>query len=113
MSLRKLEYGSNANPGAFRGVIGELPDGSIGRVVDDSGTAFWHSDLNLRIIREISCDNGKEFTLSGTGTGDNKNTEFTMSAAETVSPKDFVLACRNAFGAKNRVGGLSFEDVQK
>lgn len=113
MSLRKLEYGSNANPGAFRGVIGELPDGSIGRVVDDSGTAFWHSDLNLRIIREISCDNGKEFTLMGTGAGDNKNTEFTMSAAETVSPKDFVLACRNAFGAKNRVGGLSFEDVQK
>ena len=43
MSLRKLEYGSNANPGAFRGVIGELPDGSIGRVVDDSGTAFWAS----------------------------------------------------------------------
>mgnify|MGYP001767826437 CR=1 FL=1 len=110
MNLQQLVY--KENPGIFKGVIGELPNGSLGKVIEDYGKAAWLSDLNLRITKEISCDGNKEFTLSGTGANSGKSIEFTISSADAVRPTEFAVACTNAIDVKDRVGGLTFETVK-
>jgi len=72
----------------------------------------WVSDCALFIHTETRAKNTTEFIFCGTGAVDKREVRFTLPASVAADVRGFRAACVNAFGAKNRFGGLSFEIVQ-
>jgi len=112
----------------FRYVTKNDPAGTIGvckatgmvsRVVsreNDDGEPFNTlvplSDCALRIDTETTANGETEFTFKGIGAVDKREVCFTMSAKDMAVPAKFKAAVINAFGAKNKLGKLSFPTVQ-
>lgn len=108
--------------------IDDLPDGMVG--VDPHTYAvkkvqisknkhgelkpelMWISDCALFIHTETIARDTTEFIFCGTGAIDKREVRFTLPASVAADARGFRAACVNAFGAKNRVGALSFETVQ-
>ena len=79
----------------------------------DSGKCFdWVSDCATLIHTETRQDGVTEFTFTGVGARDGIKACFTMPAADMADAKKFKGALVNAFGSGNRVGNLTFKDVQ-
>lgn len=96
----------------YQGTIGLLPTGSLG-IVNKKRIVEWFSDCILTITTETSGNGITEFTFSGTGAVDKREVAFTMTASEAVKSIEFKATVANAFGARNRIGGLDFASVQK
>jgi len=70
------------------------------------------SDCALRIDTETTANGETEFTFTGVGAVDKREVCFTMAAGDMAVPAKFKAAVINAFGAKNKLGKLSFPTVQ-
>jgi hypothetical protein len=92
--------------------------GAVNKVVDmkmegiETKFLAWVSDCAVHIHTETKAKDDAEFTFVGNGAIDKRAVKFTMSAISSADPRKFKAALVNAFGAKNRVGKLSFEMVQ-
>lgn len=74
----------------------------------------WVSDCAVHIVTETRTKKADtEFTFLGIGAIDKRSVKFTMPARELAEPRKFKAALLNAFGAKNRIGKLDFEMVQR
>lgn len=103
-----------------KSTIGVHPGtGAVNQVVemekDDQITKFlaWVSDCAVHIHTETRAKDDTEFIFIGTGAVDKRAAKFTMPASSLADSRKFKAALINAFGAKNRVGKLSFEMVQE
>ncbi|MGD0950888.1 MAG: DUF927 domain-containing protein [Methanotrichaceae archaeon] len=97
------------------GVIGVYAvDGTVRKVATTEGMKFlkWISDCALFIHTETIAKDTTEFVFVGRGAKDDRPVKFTMLAADLAEPRKFKGELINAFGSKNKVGKLSFEDVQ-
>jgi hypothetical protein len=98
------------------GSVGLDEDGCI-KVVDcdkDGNKKLkWLSDCALHIHTETSAKDSTEFIFKGVGAKDHRQVSFTLPASALADPRRFRAALINAFGAKNRVGKLDFETVQR
>jgi len=115
--------GYSRDPGLRAVSIDDLP-GSVGldsdgciKVVecdkDGSKKLTWLSDCALCIHTETSYNDSTEFVFKGVGAKDHRQVSFTLPATALADPRRFKGALINAFGAKNRVGRLDFETVQR
>jgi hypothetical protein len=100
------------------GYTGLAEDGTIKQVVIDKKDSSkrslnWVSDCAVHIVTETLANDCTEFCFQGVGAKDKRNVKFIMLATDMAEPKKFKSALINAFGAKNQVGGLDFETVQK
>jgi len=94
--------------GLVRKVI--LQDNEDGKTSKSLSTL---SDCALRIDTETTSTNGEtEFTFKGVGAVDKREVCFTMSAKDMAVPAKFKAAVINAFGAKNKLGKLTYPMVQ-
>lgn len=73
----------------------------------------WLSDCALCIHTETISKDATEFIFKGVGAKDHRQVSFTLPAVALSDPRKFKAALINAFGAKNRVGKLDFETVQR
>jgi len=103
-----------------KSTIGVHPGtGAVNQVVemekDGTKTKFlsWVSDCTVYIHTETRAKDDTEFIFVGTGAVDKRAVEFTLPASSLADSRKFKAALINAFGAKNRVGKLSFEMVQE
>jgi hypothetical protein len=104
-----------------KGEVGIGPKGTICQVseLEDKETGekkkflAWVSDCALHIETETRAKDETEFIFVGTGAVDNRPVKFCLPASALAEPKKFKAALINAFGAKNRIGNLNFEMVQK
>ncbi|MFZ2470553.1 MAG: hypothetical protein WAW52_01295 [Methanothrix sp.] len=112
----------------FRYVTKDDPTGTVGvckvtgmvsKVVsrdNDDGKPFNKlvplSDCALRIDTETTANGETEFTFKGVGAVDKREVCFTMAAKDMAVPTKFKAAVINAFGAKNKLGNLTFPMVQ-
>ena len=71
------------------------------------------SDCAVFIHTETVSKDETEFIFCGTGAADKRQVKFTLPAAAMSDDRKFKAALINAFGAKNRVGKLSFPMVQE
>jgi len=96
------------------------PTGMISKVVsrdneetgESSNKLFPLSDCALRIDTETTANGETEFTFKGVGAVDKREVCFTMAAKDMAVPAKFKAAVINAFGAKNKLGKLTFPMVQ-
>jgi len=103
------------------GAIGVCPDtGAVKRVVEierEDGTKnkflAWVSDCAIYIHTETRAKDDTEFIFVGKGAVDKREVRFTLPASSLAEPRKFKAALINAFGARNRVGELNFEMVQR
>ncbi|HQN31631.1 MAG TPA: hypothetical protein PKX20_10945, partial [Methanothrix soehngenii] len=102
------------------GTIGTGPDGTVRRVSEreneegeEKRFLAWISDCAVHIHTETRAKDDTEFIFSGTGAADGRPVKFTLPASSLAEPKKFKAALLNAFGAKNRIGNLTFEMVQR
>lgn len=99
------------------GTLGLYKDGTIRRISQGEGDKKWHkwvSDCAMFIHTDTKSLNGvSEFTFVGRGAIDDRPVRFTMLATECASEQTFKGKILNEFGAKNLVGKLTFEMVQK
>ena len=70
------------------------------------------SECALRIDTETTANGETEFTFKGIGAVDKREVCFTMDAKDMAIPTKFKGAVINAFGAKNKLGKLTFQMVQ-
>jgi hypothetical protein len=70
------------------------------------------SDCALRIDTETTANGETEFTFKGVGAVDKREVYFTMAAGDMATQSKFKAAVINAFGAKNKLGALTFPMVQ-
>ncbi len=112
----------------FRYVTKDDPPGTVGvcqttgvvskviRSENDEGKAFNKlvslSDCALRVDTETTANGKTEFTFKGVGAVDKREVCFTMAAVDMAVPAKFKAVVINAFGAKNKLGALSFPIVQ-
>jgi hypothetical protein len=112
----------------FRYITKTDPPGTVGvceatgmvskviRSEDDDGKQFNKlvplSDCALRIDTETTANGGTEFTFKGIGAVDKREVCFTMAAVDMAVAAKFKAAVINAFGAKNKLGTISFPMVQ-
>ena len=112
----------------FRYVTKDDPVGTVGvcevtgmvskvvRSENDEGKSFNKllplSDCALRIDTETTANGETEFTFNGVGAVDKREVCFTMAAVDMAVAAKFKAAVINAFGAKNKLGPLSFPMVQ-
>ena len=100
------------------GTVGVAEDGTIKRVVglskDDPSKKelHWISDCACFVDTETSAGDVTEFTFVGTGAKDHRKVKFTLQAVD-LEPRKFKTHLINHFGAKNQVGKLDFETVQR
>lgn len=85
----------------------DLKDGSF------KNTLNWVSDCALFIHTETHSSGATEFIFCGTGAVDKRKVRFSLPASVAADARGFRAACVNAFGSKNRFGGLNFEVVQQ
>ena len=104
----------------LKSTIGVHPGtGAVNRVVemekDGQITKFlaWVSDCTVHIHTETRAKDDTEFIFVGAGAVDKRAVKFTLPASSLADSRKFKAALINAFGAKNRVGKLSFEMVQE
>jgi len=98
------------------GRVGIDGDGFVKAVTcgkDGQKELAWLSDCALHIHTETSARDSTEFAFCGRGAKDHRLVSFTMPATSLADPRKFRAAVINAFGAKNRVGKLDFEVVQR
>ncbi|NBJ16133.1 MAG: DUF927 domain-containing protein, partial [Dehalobacter sp. 4CP] len=108
----------------IRGVSLEDSAGSVG--LDNSGSIKkvecskdgqkvlkWLSDCAVCIHTETVANNETEFCFKGLGAKDHREVSFTLPASALADPRKFRAALINAFGARNRIGHLDFETVQR
>lgn len=98
------------------GAIGIAPDGTVQMVVLDAkgNREFkWVSDCALGICVETAEDNRTEFIFTGKGAKDGRKVVFTADAADMAEARKFKSLMINNFGARNRVGKIDFESVQR
>jgi len=102
--------------------IGVTEEGTVAQLVEtkkEKGgepgeTALvWLSDCPVYIATETIADDETEFTFKGKGAKDNREVCFKQSARDMAVDEKFEAALINAFGAKNRVGKLTFDIVQR
>lgn len=113
----RFRYVTKNDPGGTVGVC--QATGMVSRVVSlesDDGEPFNKlvplSDCALRIDTETTANGETEFTFRGIGAVDNREVCFTMAAKDMAVPAKFKAAVINAFGAKNKLGKLTFPMVQ-
>lgn len=102
------------------GIVGVCEvTGMVSKVVhseNDDGKTFNRlvplSDCALRIDTETTANGETEFTFKGVGAVDKREVCFTMAAKDMAIPAKFKAAVINAFGARNKLGALSFPMVQ-
>lgn len=117
------ETGFEKDP-TVRAVSLDDPPGGVG--LDSDGTIKivecdkdgkkglkWLSDCAVCIHTETVAKDETEFTFKGVGAKDHRQVSFTLPATALADPRKFKAALINAFGARNRVGKLDFETVQK
>ncbi|MDD5700641.1 MAG: DUF927 domain-containing protein [Dehalococcoidales bacterium] len=105
----------------IKGTIGLSPEtGAIVQVFEverenggNKKLLSWISDCPVYIHTETRAKDDSEFIFMGTGAVDNRPVKFTLPASHLAEPRKFKAALINAFGAKNKVGKLSFEMVQE
>lgn len=73
----------------------------------------WISDCPTYIHTETIAEKHREFIFQGLGANDKLTARFCLPAEDLAEPKKFKAALINAFGAANRIGGLTFEIVQQ
>lgn len=102
------------------GLIGMCSDfGTIVKVIevgtknDKEKYLLWISDCAVHIDTETRAKNEAELVFRGIGAVDKRDVKFTLRAGDLAEPRKFKAALLNAFGAKNQVGRLNFETVQK
>lgn len=102
------------------GLVGIGPDGTARRVSeqekeDGENKKFlaWISDCAVHIHTETRAKDDTEFIFIGIGAADKRNVRFILPASSLAEPKKFKAALLNYFGAKNRIGNLNFEMVQR
>jgi hypothetical protein len=105
----------------IKGTIGLCAEtGAIMQVVevergngDTKKLLSWISDCPVYIHTETRAKDDSEFIFVGSGAVDKRPVKFTLPASYLAETRKFKAALINAFGAKNRVGKLSFEMVQE
>lgn len=103
-----------------KGTIGVCPiTGEVKEVVEMEGedgtkSKFLSkvSDCAVYIHTETRAKDDTEFIFLGTGAVDKRPVRFALPAGGLAEPKKFKAALLNAFGAKNKIGKLTFEMVQ-
>ncbi len=98
------------------GTIGFNPkSGKISKVVEWEDKKFLGaiSDCAVYIHTETVSRDETEFVFCGTGAVDKRPVKFTLPAAALAESRKFKAALINAFGAKNKVGDLTFAMVQE
>ncbi|OPY54061.1 MAG: hypothetical protein A4E48_00447 [Methanosaeta sp. PtaU1.Bin060] len=98
------------------GAVGLDDDGTIKMVeCDKEGRKMlvWLSDCAVYIHTETSARDSTEFIFKGVGAKDRRSVSFALPAITLADPGKFRAALINAFGARNRVGKLGFETVQR
>jgi hypothetical protein len=98
------------------GSVGLDNDGAIKKVEcgkDGQKVLKWLSDCAVCIHTETVANDETEFCFKGMGAKDHRQISFTMPASALADPRKFRAALINAFGARNRVGNLDFETVQR
>lgn len=98
--------------------IGVTKDGVVAQLIESKETPgeyklAWLSDCPVYIATETVADDETEFTFKGIGAKDNREVCFKQSARDMATDEKFEAALINAFGAKNRVGKLTFDIVQR
>ncbi|MCK9571141.1 hypothetical protein M0R72_19485 [Candidatus Pacearchaeota archaeon] len=101
--------------------IGVTKEGIVAQLVETKPkdgeppglTLAWVSDCPVYIATETIADDETEFTFKGKGAKDNREVCFKQSARDMAVDEKFEAALINAFGAKNRVGKLTFDIVQR
>ncbi|MCJ7445483.1 MAG: DUF3854 domain-containing protein, partial [Methanotrichaceae archaeon] len=73
----------------------------------------WISDCAVYIDTETNAIGITEFVFRGRGAVDSRDVCFTMKASDVVDSRKFKSALLNAFGARNRVGELKIDHVQR
>lgn len=114
-SLRML------TPEHSAGSVGVDPGtGCVARVTEitkPDGTVLkgiaWVSDCALHIHTETRAKDATEFIFCGTGARDKRPVKFTLSTDAASEPKRFRAALLGAFGARNLLGKIDLETVQK
>jgi hypothetical protein len=115
---RKAPFIRPVNIDQESGYTGLAEDGTIKEVIIDKKDSskkslVWISDCAVHIVTETAASDCTEFCFQGIGAKDKRHVKFTMQADQMAEPKKFKAALINAFGAKNQVGKLDFETVQK
>lgn len=103
----KSTIGVHPGTGAVNQVVEMEKDGQITKFL------AWVSDCTVHIHTETRAKDDTEFIFVGTGAVDKRAVKFTLPASSLADSRKFKAALINAFGAKNRVGKLSFEMVQE
>jgi hypothetical protein len=103
----KSTIGVHPGTGAINQVVEMEKDGQITKFL------VWVSDCTVHIHTETRAKDDTEFIFVGAGAVDKRAVKFTMPASSLADPRKFRAALINAFGAKNKVGKLSFEMVQE
>lgn len=98
--------------------IGVTKDGMVAQLLESKEEKgkmelSWLSDCPVYIATETVSDDETEFTFKGIGAKDKREVCFKQSAREMAVDEKFEAALINAFGAKNRVGKLTFDIVQR
>jgi hypothetical protein len=103
----KSTIGVHPGTGAVNQVVEMEKDGQITKFL------AWVSDCAVHIHTETRAKDDTEFIFVGAGAVDKRAVKFIMPASALADSRKFKAALINAFGAKNRVGKLSFEMVQE
>jgi len=90
--------------------VSELEDNETG---EKKRFLAWVSDCACGIHTETRAKDHTEFVFVGRGAVDGRIVKFTMPANSLADPRKFKSELINAFGAKNKVGNLNFEMVQR
>jgi hypothetical protein len=106
------EVGVCTITGAVKQMVTMKSMGEDGKETSSSFLA-WMSDCAVHIHTETNAKDDGEFIFKGVGAVDKRAVEFTMPAGALSDHAKFKSALINAFGAKNRVGKLTFEIVQQ
>jgi hypothetical protein len=72
----------------------------------------WVSDCVIWVDTETKFDDDTEFVFKGKGAKDQREITFTLSASAMAEPKRLRAKLFNAFGIANRLGEITFEDIQ-
>jgi len=98
------------------GCVGLYTDGTIKRVMihkNGQKELEWISDCAVHIHTETAANGETELRFKGVGARDQRHVDFTLPADSLAEPRKFKAALLNAFGARNRIGHLDFETVQR
>jgi hypothetical protein len=114
----QFRYVTKRDPVSTLGVC--KATGKVSKVVSrengESGEAFNAlvavSECALRIDTETTANGKTEFTFKGVGAVDKREVCFTMAAGDMAVSAKFKAAVINAFGARNKLGKLTFPMVQ-